>query len=72
MLVEYVTVLGECLSPISSNYHMSRAQSGYERYRKKRTTKVVYRGNGLHRLYLHYRTESPGERYEADNGAAPG
>jgi len=51
MSLEDAAVLGECLSRISSKSDLPLALSVYETCRKKRTTRVVQRGNVQQRLY---------------------
>ena len=50
-MVEDAAVLGERLSRISSKFDLPLALSVYEMCRKKRTTRVVQRGNVQQRLY---------------------
>ena len=51
MSLKDAPVLGECLSRISSKRDISLALSVYETCRKKRTTRVVQRGNIQQPLY---------------------
>ena len=51
MSLEDATILGECLSRICSGRDISLEPSVYETCQKKRTTRVVQRGNIQHCLY---------------------
>ena len=50
MSLDDVAVLGECLSRVSSKHEISLALSVYETCQKKRTTRVVQKGNVQERL----------------------
>ena len=50
MSLEDAAVLGECLSRVSSKHEISLALSVYETCQKKRTTRVVQKGNVQERL----------------------
>ena len=66
MSLEETAALGECLSPISSKRDISLALSVYETWRKKRTTRVVQRGNPEAPLSLASWAEAAGERHQDD------
>ncbi|KAG0132105.1 hypothetical protein HOY82DRAFT_484106 [Tuber indicum] len=63
MSLEDAAVLGECLSRISSKSDIPLALSVYEKCRKKRTTRVVQRGN--FQQYLYHLHDGP-EQQERD------
>lgn len=54
MAIEDGAVLGECLSRISTKAELPKALSVYEQCRKKRTERIVARGNRQQHLYHLY------------------